>query len=336
MLISRRGRTACALATTLAAGSLTFAACSVDRPDGQASDAEPPRVGTVMGTGTSGASTSAPQSATMSHTASRQTSLTARAFMEYLDAEQQHQILNEGLLLNDLTRAQQVTMLQVFESLLNENSYSTTNALLGHIISSPEAEPHYLHFSRIPAADERWKLTVDGPMIGLHAQLAASGVMTLESGHIAMTGHDAESITQTTDLRAPDAPVTSLHDSAVDFYHSLSEEQLRALTTPGGGGLSGADLSDSQRDLITEVTADWLCLGDEGTSPDKRDRIADSIDETTFLLSENPANPDQDGLSLLIDGPEVFLDINGHPADEGASAVHSVFRDPSLAAAPAG
>ena len=331
MLISRRGRTACALATTLAAGSLTFAACSVDRPGGQASEAEPPKVAAVMGTGTTGASTSAPQSATMSHTASRETSLTARAFMEYLDAEQQDQILGEGLLLNDLTRAQQITMLQVFESLLNENSYSTTNALLGHIINSPEAEPHYLHFSRIPAADERWKLTVDGPMIGLHAQLAASGAMTLESGHIAMTGHDAESITQTTDLGAPDTPVTSLRDSAIDLYHSLSEEQLRALTAPGSGGLSGADLSESQRELIAHVTAGWLCLGDEETSPDKRDRIADSIKETTFLLSEDPTDPDQDGLSLLISGPEVFLDITSHPTDEGVSAVHSVFRDPSLA-----
>lgn len=206
LLTSRRGRTAYALATTLTAGSLTFAGCSPERAGGQGTPEEPTRVASAMGTGSAQASTSAAESLTLHHTSSRQTTLSARAFLDYLDEGQREQVLGQGLDLRKLTRAQQVTVLKVLESLLNDDAYRTVSALLNHITTTPGVEAHYLRFSAVPAMDQQWKLDLDGPMLGINALLAEKESVIFESAHFALTSDDIQTILDQTDSPAGNPP----------------------------------------------------------------------------------------------------------------------------------
>lgn len=279
------------------------------------------------------ATPSATDSVTMQNTASRETTLTARAFMRYLDDQQREQILGEGLELNKLTRAQQITVLKVLETLLNENAYRTISAVLDHINTTPDAEPHYLKFSTMPTTDGQWKLELDGPMLGLHAWFAEDGDISLESAHFILNSDDVNAISFATADETGTSPISSVNTSAFDLFNSLTAEQRAALMDrelTGSRGLRGSDLSDYQREMLIDATTNWICLGDKSTVVSKQNRIAETLDETYFSLSDIPGADPEEGLTFQVTGPEVFIKFSETPTEFGAFSVESVFEDPSI------
>lgn len=327
LLTSRRGRTACALATTLAAGSLTFAACSPDRAGNLDAEEQPTRVASATRAQPTDAATSAADSFTMRHTASRETTLTARAFMGYLDEEQRTRILSEGLDLSKLTRAQQITVLKVLESMLNEDAYDTVSSLLNHITTTPGMEPHYLRFSAAPEVDSQWKLVLSGPKLGLNALLSEDENIIFESAHFALSSDDVQAIVDSTTVDEGKSPMTTAQVAAEELLSSLTPQQrqsLAGLAVTDGGGLKGSDLDDSQRRMLIDVTTNWIHLGNESAVISKQEKIVDTLDETYFSLSNTPA------LTFQVKGPEIFIEFKETPTGDGQAVIQSVFEDPSL------
>lgn len=335
LLTSRCGRTTFALATTLAAGSLTFVACTTpDRVSGQASDEEPAKVATAMGTQGGESSSSVAESAIIQKTASRETTLTARAFMDYLDEQQRGQILGDGLILNDLTQAQQITMLKVLETLLNDSTHHTVSSLLEHITTAPDAEPHHLRFSALPTMEKQWKLDLDGPMFGLHAVFTEDGHIDFEAAHFTLDDEEIHAITSAAEAGAGEAAISTAHGSTMDLLGSLTDQQRLALSNPtasGGGGLKGSELTDYQKQMLIDATASWICLGDEATVTSKQEKIADTLDETYFSVLNDP---DGNRLAFRVDGPEVFIEFTEQHSENGDTSFQSVFEDPSLRDSP--
>lgn len=336
LLTSRRGRTACALATTLAAGSLTFAACSPDRAGNLDAEEQPTRVASATRAQPTDAATSAADSFTMRHTASRETTLTARAFMGYLDEEQRTRILGEGLDLSKLTRAQQITVLKVLESMLNEDAYDTVSSLLNHITTTPGMEPHYLRFSAAPEVDSQWKLDLSGPKLGLNALLSEDENIIFESAHFALSSDDVQAILDRTTVDEGESPMTTAQVSAEELLSSLTPQQrqsLAGLAVTDGGGLKGSDLDDSQRQMLIDVTTNWIHLGNESAVISKQEKIVDTLDETYFSLSNTPVqDADTPALTFQVKGPEIFIEFKETPTGDGQAVIQSVFEDPSLTA----
>lgn len=334
LLTSRRGRTAYALATTLTAGSLTFAGCSPERAGGQGTPEEPTRVASAMGTGSAQASTSAAESLTLHHTSSRQTTLSARAFLDYLDEGQHEQVLGQGLDLRKLTRAQQVTVLKVLESLLNDDAYRTVSALLNHITTTPGVEAHYLRFSAVPAMDQQWKLDLDGPMLGINALLAEKESVIFESAHFALTSDDIQTILDQTDSPAGQSAIALAQVPAEELLTSLTPQQrstLAGTSVAEGGGLRGTELSDAQRQMLIDLTTNWIHLGDESAVMSKQTKIVDTLDDTYFSLTHTPDDTEHAAKTFQVKGPEIFIEFTETPGADGQVTIQSVFEDPTLA-----
>ena len=334
-MISPRGRTAYALMTTLAIGSMALVACGSDRGGGQTSSAEPPKVATAMGTRTAEASSgipSIPPTANMRYTAARDTTLTARALMEYLDEDQRDLITGEGLDINTLTHAQKLTVIKVLETLLDEDSHSMMRALLEYIDMNPDAAPHLLRFSTVPAPNEQWRLDLDGPLLGLHAMFSEAGDVALESAYLSLTSNDVRTAMTATGTDVPHHSAAA-YQPVVELLDSLTDSQRAALTTPnlsGNGGLRGAALTGEQKERLLAVASQWICVGHEPTAQSKEERIAATLDETVFTLAGATGERDDEGLQLRIDGPEVFIEFHQTFSEDGTPSIRSVFEDPSL------
>ena len=334
-MISPRGRTAYALMTTLAIGSMALVACGSDRGGGQTSSEEPPKVATAMGTRTAEAPSgipSIPPTASMRYTAARDTTLTARTLMEYLDGNQREQITGEGLDINTLTHAQKLTVFKVLETLLDDESNSMMRALLEYIDSTPGAAPHLLRFSTVPAPNERWRLDLDGPLLGLHAMFNEEGDVALESARFNLTSNDVRTIMAATETGVPPHPDTA-HEPVVELLDSLTDSQRAALTSQslsGNGGLRGAALTGEQKERLLAVASQWICVGHEPTAQAKQERIAATLNDTVFTLAGVAEERDDEGLQLRIDGPEVFIEFQQTFSEDGTPSIRSIFEDPSL------
>lgn len=333
-MISPRGRTAYALMTTLAIGSMALVACGSDRGGGQTSNEEPRKVATAMGTRTAEASSgipSIPPTASMHYTAARDTTLTARALMEYLSEEQRERITGDGLDINTLTHAQKLTVFKVLETLLDEDSNTMMRALLEYIDMNPDAAPHLLKFSTVPAPNEQWRMDLEGPMLGLHAMFSEEGDVALESARFNLSSNDVRTVMATTGTDVPSH--STAHQPVVDLLDSLTDSQRAALTTPnrsGNGGLRGAALTEEQKDRLLAVATQWICVGHEPTAQSKQERIAATLDDTVFTLTGVTGERDDEGLQLRIDGPEVFIEFHQSFSEDGTPSIQSVFEDPSL------
>lgn len=267
-----------------------------------------------------------------------------------------------GLNLTDLTEEQQTAAMEVLEALLSEEGYETVTDIIGGdeflLENSTSTEDslgqYYIAFFGDPSDTSAWELQFGGHHLGINATLdGTSDEITFAPTHL------GSQPAVYTDAEGNEVqPLAGMYETAFAFYDSLTEEQLAAMyqgeevsdlvCAPGGAcdyptgtGLSGADLTDEQRQLLLDVTANWVGLSDEETTADALAEIEATLDETsvswsgatTYDMSQGS------GIYLQISGPDVYIELSDQQGSAGADVdgyvtagwghIHTIYRDPS-------
>ena len=264
-----------------------------------------------------------------------------------------------GLNLHDLTAEQQRAAMAVMEALLDEEGYATVSGIIGgdqYLLeeSSTTEESlgqYYIAFFGDPSDTTAYTVQFGGHHLGINATLdGASDAITFAPTHLGVqpavyTNADGEEV----------QPFDGIYTDAFAFFDSLTAEQQKTLTSgevsscaPGdtcdfatGTGLTGADLTAEQKQLLLELVANWAGMADEETTPSTLAEIEATLDktvvawsgETTYDMSTG------NGISFSISGPGVYISFQAQNGSAGADVegvstsgwghVHTIYRDPS-------
>jgi hypothetical protein len=150
-------------------------------------------------------------------------------------------------------------------------------------------------------------------------------------------------------------PFDGIYTDAFAFYDSLTEAQQETLTSgdvsmcaPGGtcefstgDGLTGADLTDEQRELLLDLIANWSGMADEESAATTRAEIEATLDDTVIAWSGETTYDMStgNGINFSISGPNVYVAFQAQQGSAGADVdgvstsgwghVHTIYRDPS-------
>lgn len=263
-----------------------------------------------------------------------------------------------GLNLTDLTEEQQAAALVVLESLLSDEAYATVigiiegdEYLLENSNTTNPLGQYYIAFFGDPSDTSAFEVQFGGHHLGINATLDGStNAITFAPTHLGVqpavyTNEDGEEV----------QPFDGIYTDAFAFFDSLTEEQQATLTSgdvtmcaPGdtcdfetGAGLTGADLTDEQKQLLLELIANWAGMADEETTATTLAEIEGTLDttviawsgETTYDMSTG------DGINFSISGPNVYVAFQAQSGSAGADVegvstsgwghVHTIYRDPT-------
>ncbi|GAA5155912.1 DUF3500 domain-containing protein [Nocardioides marinquilinus] len=264
-----------------------------------------------------------------------------------------------GLNLADLTEEQQGAAMEVLAALLDDEGYATVAAIIGgdqylaDNSSSTESSlgQYYIALFGEPSTTEAWEVQFGGHHLGINATLDGSAdAITFAPTHLGVqpavyTNEDGEEV----------QPFEGIYTDAFAFFDSLTAEQQATLTSgevsmcaPGdtcgfatGEGLSGADLTDEQAELLLELIANWTGLADDETTEATREEIEATLDETVIAWSGETTYDMStgDGISFSISGPDVYVAFQAQQGSAGADVdgvttsgwghVHTIYRDPT-------
>ncbi|MEI5672195.1 MULTISPECIES: DUF3500 domain-containing protein [unclassified Nocardioides] len=264
-----------------------------------------------------------------------------------------------GLNLADLTEEQQAAALEVLEALLSDEGYATVTAIIGgdeylaENSSSTEDSlgQYYVALFGDPSTTDAWEVQFGGHHLGINATMdGTADTLTFAPTHLGVqpavyTNEDGEEV----------QPFDGIYTDAFAFFDSLTAEQQATLTSgevtmcaPGdtcdfatGSGLTGADLSDEQRQLLLELVANWAGLADEQTTDTTLAGIEATLDDTVIAWSGETSYDMStgDGISFSISGPDVYVAFQAQQGSAGADVegvttsgwghVHTIYRDPS-------
>ncbi|MCC3302765.1 DUF3500 domain-containing protein [Arthrobacter sp. zg-Y895] len=375
-LVRRRALRAVSL---LLAGGLALTGCAADvaSTSGTAS----PSAGSDSSSSSTAADpkTGGTSSTTTEETISS-TAAAADAFLATLSDEQRETVLHDyddatkttswsnfpvtfveraGLNLADLTDEQKTAALAVLQALLSDEAYDTVSGIMGgdeylqQNSSSTEQSlgQYYIAFFGAPSDAGAFEVQFGGHHLGINATLdGATDAITFAPTHLGVqpavyTDADGNEV----------RPFDGIYTDAFAFFDSLTGEQQAALTSgdvsmcaPGdtcdfdaGAGLTGADLTDAQRQLLLDLIANWSGMADEQTTADSRAKMEATLDdtviawtgETTYDMSTG------DGISFSISGPNVYVAFQAQQGSAGADVegvstsgwghVHTIYRDPT-------
>ncbi|GAA3712164.1 DUF3500 domain-containing protein [Zhihengliuella alba] len=267
-----------------------------------------------------------------------------------------------GLNLADLTEEQQAAALEVLEGLLSDEGYATVSNIMGGdqflLENSSSTEDslgqYYIAFFGDPSDTSAWEVQFGGHHLGLNATLDGdANTVTFAPTHLGAqpavyTDGDGNEI-QT---------FATFYETAFAFYDSLTEEQQAELYQgeqvqnlvcapggtcdyPTGTGLSGADLSAEQRQLLLDVVENWVGLADEETTATELAAIEATLDET-YINWSGATEYDMtqgDGIYFQISGPQAYIEFSNQQGSAGADVdgyttagwghVHTIYRDPT-------
>ncbi|OZF26116.1 DUF3500 domain-containing protein [Rhodococcus sp. 14-2483-1-2] len=267
-----------------------------------------------------------------------------------------------GLNLADLTEEQQTAALAVLSALLSDEGYETVTGIMGgdeylHENSSSTEESlgqYYIAFFGDPSDTTAWEIQFGGHHLGINATLDGSqDAITFAPTHLgiqpaAYTGSDGNEV----------QPFDGIYTSAFAFYDSLTDEQKATLYQgetvanmvcapgstcdfPTGNGISGADLTDEQKQLLLDVIANWAGLADEQTTSDALAKIEATLD-STYVNWSGATTYDMtqgDGIYFQISGPNAYVEFAAQQGSAGADVegvttsgwghVHTIYRDPT-------
>ncbi|WP_432540737.1 DUF3500 domain-containing protein [Kineococcus sp. SYSU DK002] len=368
------------MAATLLAGALTLTGCSTTTTDTASSSATSSSTSTTASTtATEAAATSSTNATTTAQTIS-DTTAAAEAFLATLSEEQRETVLyayddetkttswsnfpvtfvqRAGLNLTDLTEEQQTAALAVLQSLLSDEAYATVSGIMGgdeylaENSSSTEDSlgQYYIAFFGDPSTTSAFEVQFGGHHLGINATLdGASNAITFAPTHLGVqpavyTDADGNEV----------QPFDGIYTDAFAFFNSLTAEQQATLTSgevsscaPGdtcdfatGTGLTGADLTDEQKELLLDLIANWAGMADAESAATTRAAIEATLDttvvawsgETTYDMSTG------DGISFSISGPKVYVSFQAQNGSAGADVegvttsgwghVHTIYRDPT-------
>lgn len=266
-----------------------------------------------------------------------------------------------GLMLSDLTEEQRTAALAVLEGLLNADAYASVLGIMqgdqeivdaGACANSCGLYEYSIAFFGDPSTDSAWELQYGGHHIGINA------TMEVDSITFAPTHLGAQPAIYTASDGTTVEPLAAMTTTAFAFYDSLTEEQKAVLyqgsevasmvCSPGstcdyptGTGISGADLTDEQKQLLLDVIAHWVGLADEETTAAALAEIEATLDETFIAWSGATTHDTSTGSGIYfqISGPDVYIEFaNQQQAGDtnglaepmvGWNHIHTIYRDPS-------
>ncbi|GIG36695.1 DUF3500 domain-containing protein [Cellulomonas pakistanensis] len=267
-----------------------------------------------------------------------------------------------GLNLTDLTEAQQTAAMAVLEALLSDEGYATVTGIIGGdeflLENSSSTEDslgqYYLAFFGDPSDTDAWEVQLGGHHLGINATLEG----TADSVTFAPTHLGSQPAVYTDGNGEEVQPLAGMYTTAFAFYDSLTDEQRAQLYQgeevsnlvcapgdtcdyPTGTGISGADLTDEQQDLLLGVIANWVGLSDDETTATALAEIEATLDETYVSWSGATVYDmtQGDGISFQISGPDVYIEFSNQQGSAGADVdgyvtggwghIHTIYRDPS-------
>jgi len=367
------------ITSALTFGSLVLAGCASEASDGVAvstgSSSTVSTADNAIDTAPSGST-----DATTTQETIQDTTAAIEAFLETLSEEQRETVVYDyddetkttswsnfpvtfveraGLNVAELTDEQQQAAMAVLDALLSDDAYQQVVDIMGGdqylLENSSSTEEslgqYYIAFFGDASDTDAYAVQFGGHHLGLNADLNGSeNSITFAPTHLGMqpleyTNEDGETV-QTFD---------AIYTDAFAFYGGLTEEQRTTLTSgdvtmcaPGGtcdfesgDGLSGADLTDEQKDLLLELIANWAGMADEESNATTLAEIEATLDDTVIAWSGETAYDTStgDGISFSISGPNVYVALQAQQGSAGAEVdgvstsgwghVHSIYRDPS-------
>ncbi|WP_387742170.1 DUF3500 domain-containing protein [Kocuria nitroreducens] len=267
-----------------------------------------------------------------------------------------------GLNLADLTEEQRTAAMEVLEALLSEEGYETATGIMGGdeflLENSTSTEEslgqYYIALFGDPSGSSAWGVQFGGHHLGVNATLdGADGAITFAPTHL---GSQPAAYTDSEGHEVQ--PLAGMYETAFAFYDSLSEEQQAELyqgsevgdlvcapgdtcSYPTGTGLSGADLTDEQKQLLLDVVANWVGLADEQTTAEALAEIEATLDET-FVNWSGATVYDMtqgEGVYFQVSGPDVYIEFSNQRGSAGADVdgyvtagwghIHTIYRDPA-------
>lgn len=262
-------------------------------------------------------------------------------------------------LTTDLTEEQRQAALAVLEALLSDEAYATAVGIMGGdeylLENSSSTEDslgqYYIAFFGDPSDADAWAVQFGGHHLGINADLnGGENTITFAPTHLGVqpavyTNEDGEEV----------QPFDGIYTDAFAFFDSLTTEQQATLTagdvsmcSPGdacdfttGNGLTGADLTDEQRQLLLELIANWAAMSDDETNATVLAEIEATLDDTVIAWSGETTYDMStgDGISFSISGPNVYIALQAQQGSAGADVsgvntsgwghVHTIYRDPT-------
>jgi hypothetical protein len=264
-----------------------------------------------------------------------------------------------GLNVADLTEEQQVAALQVMEALLSDDAYETVSSIIGgdqYLLensNSTEASlgQYYIAVFGDASDTSAYEVQFGGHHLGINATLdGTADAITFAPTHLGVQPADYTT-SDGTDVQ----PFDGIYTDAFAFYDSLTAEQQTTLTSgevtscapgstcdyPTGTGLTGADLTDEQRELLLDLIANWSGMADAESAATTRAEIEATLDDTVIAWSgETTYDMTQgDGINFSISGPNVYVSFQAQQGSAGADVegvttsgwghVHTIYRDPT-------
>ncbi|MDN3311325.1 DUF3500 domain-containing protein [Microbacterium oryzae] len=264
-----------------------------------------------------------------------------------------------GLNLADLTEEQQTAAMAVLEALLSDEAYETVTNIMGgdqYLLENSDTTEtslgqYYLAFFGDASDTDAYAVQFGGHHLGINADLnGAEDTITFAPTHLGVqpavyTDEDGDEV----------QPFDGIYTDAFAFFDSLTPEQQETLTSgdvtmcaPGdtcdfesGSGLTGADLTDEQKQLLLELIANWAGMADEETTASTLAEIEATLDETVIAWSGETTYDMStgDGINFSISGPDVYIAFQAQSGSAGADVegvstsgwghVHTIYRDPS-------
>ncbi|KAD4060453.1 DUF3500 domain-containing protein [Arthrobacter yangruifuii] len=308
------------------------------------------------------------------------TSAAAEAFLGTLSDEQRETVLYDyddatkttswsnfpvtfvqraGLNLADLTDEQKTAALAVLQALLSDEAYNTVSGIMGgdeylqQSSSSTEQSlgQYYIAFFGDPSDTSAFEVQFGGHHLGINATLdGATDSITFAPTHLGVQP------AAYTDAGGNEVrPFDGIYTDAFAFFDSLTEGQQATITSgdvsmcaPGdtcdfdaGAGLTGADLTNAQKQLLLDLIVNWSGMADEQTTADSRAKIEATLDDTVIAWSGETTYDMStgDGISFSISGPDVYVAFQAQQGSAGADVegvstsgwghVHTIYRDPT-------
>lgn len=370
-----RHRTAAWIAASTVVLAATLSGCASATTAGSATSSSNPRSSATISSTSSDSSDAATTTETIGETAEA-----ANAFLATLTDEQQDTLLyayddetkttswsnfpvtfvdRAGLNLADLSSEQRAAAMAVLESLLSGEAYTTVTGIMGgdqYLLensSSTESSlgQYYIAFFGDPTDASAWEVQFGGHHLGINATLDGStDEITFAPTHLGVqpavyTDEDGNEV----------QPFDGIYTDAFAFFDSLTSEQQATLTsgdvsmcTPGdtcdfatGSGLTGADLTEEQKQLLLALIANWAGMADEESTATALAAIEATLDDTVVAWSGETTYDmsSGDGISFSISGPNVYIGFQAQNGSAGADVdgvstsgwghVHTIYRDPT-------
>lgn len=164
---------------------------------------------------------------------------------------------------------------------------------------------------------------MEGPLIGFVADVDSDSGIRIASAHLNL---DPTTFTDPVAGLPVSETAAEVNTTAEKLLGSLTPEQIDQLIVPEGStreGLRGADLNETQRELLLEVATTWITVADENAAEARHEELSRTLDETSFAWTGATG----EGLSFRVSGPAIYLDYS---ADPDGPRIYSEFRDPGL------